>query len=131
MQNAARLLNAVVEMGVLDDLKVSLDGVAASDKADAGVLKAIDKLTESLEVLKSKWLGVPDTDAFYFYLAIRCTEMILDEMADRLKNAERSGGGSKAAEDSLAVLAPMRDLLGAAGKLSITPSSIGAVLDCT
>ena len=110
---------------------VYLNKMEASGEVDMSILEVIDNLREFLATLKSKWLDAPNTDAFYFYLAIRCTEMILDKMDRRFRNAARLGDNPKVAKDSLAVLAPIRDLLAAASARSISESSINDVLDCT
>ena len=116
---------------LLNDMEVCLNKMEDSGEIDMSILEVIDKLREYLAALKSKWLDVSNTDAFYFYLAIRCTEMILDKMDRRFRNATQLGDNPKVSKDSLAVLIPMRDLFVAASARSISESSINAVLDCT
>ena len=116
---------------IVDEIEASLNAMEASGKVDLGVLKIIDKLRKPLAAIKSRWLREPDTDGFYFYHAVRSTELILDRMVDRFKNAARAGDNPKVAEDSLAVMDPMRDLMGVVDADSITDGSINSVLDRT
>ena len=115
----------------MDEIEASLNNMEKSGKVDVGVLKSVGKLRKSLAVLKSKWLDESDTDAFYFYHAIYSTEMILDRMDERFKNAVQAGDNPKIAEDSLAVMGPMRDLLDAVDADHISERTIDTVLEST
>lgn len=114
--------------GVMDDWEALLNNI--DERADTGVPKT-DKLRMMLAEQKSKWLRESNSDAFYFYYAVRSTEMILDKMDERFKNAASAGDIAKAAKDSSAVVRPMRDLLDALDADHMSEKTIDVVLDRT
>ena len=117
--------------GTLDEIKASLVKMEESGKADMGVLGSLDELEKKLAKLKARWVAEPDSDGFYFYLAAHSTEMILGRMRERFENAVQVGNDPKIASDSLTVLEPMNDLLGAASASAIDERSIDTVLGRT
>ena len=96
-----------------------------------GVLKIVDKLRSSLAKQKSKWTHKSNSDAFYFYYALRSIEMILDKMEEHFKNAVKVGDNPNIAKDSLMVMQPMRDLLDAVEVDHISEKTIDVVLERT
>lgn len=115
---------------IMDEIEVSLNNMEKSGKVDVGVLDSVGKLRKSLVASKSRWLREPNTDGFYFYYAVHSTEMILDRMNDRFKNA-KVGDNPKITRDSLAVLPSIRRLLDAINTDRISERSIDVVIDRT
>ena len=115
-------------------MKEAMDSIEAAlnmkGSGKAGVPKT-DELRAVLAGQKSKWLGELDSDAFYFYHAVRSTEMILDKMDDRFKNAASEDDIANTAKDALAVVRPMRDLLDALDANHISEETIDTVLERT
>ena len=88
-------------------------------------------MRDLLNDIKSKWLEVEDSDGFYFYQAARNTKLILDRIEHRFKNSQEANDNPKIAEESLALLPIIDDILEITQTYRISEDSINNVLDRT
>ncbi len=100
-------------------------------KVDLVILGSLSKLRELLKGIKSRWLEVEDSDGFYFYQAVRNTELILGKMESRFQNSQKANDNPKIAEDSLILLPAIDRILEIIQSYRVNEHLINEVLNRT
>ena len=116
---------------IFQDINDSLNHMEDTGKVDMSILNNLEKLEQILRTIKTKWLEYPNTDAFYFYQAIRNVELILGKMKERFKNSKIKNDNPKIARDSLILMPVIVDVLQMAQTSTISDASINNILKKT
>ena len=116
---------------IVQEIRDSLNRMEDTGKVDMSILNSLEKLRQLVYKIQSKWLEHPNTDAFYFYQAVRNIELIVGMMEDRFKNSKETNDNPKVAKDSLIMMPIISDILHMTEKCKISDSSINEILDKT
>lgn len=104
-------MNDKLNKPIFQEINDSLNRMEDTGKVDMSILDSLEKLERILRKIKTKWLGHSNTDAFYFYQAMKNVELILGKMKERFKNSKIKNDNPKIAKDSLTLMPVIDDIL--------------------
>lgn len=109
-------------------MRRKLDEMERSGAVDMSILGIIARARAAADRIKAKWIGIDDTDGFYFYQGAASADLVLSQMEKRFKKSQDAGDNPKIASDSLRVIPLIDRALDAAQADAINKRTIDRVL---
>lgn len=89
---------------ILEDIKDHAQRMEDSGEVDLSILEKIKTLKTKVIEMKDKWVRYDNSDGFYFYLAVRNVELVLDKMEERFNKASENKDNPQIAVDTMTIL---------------------------
>ena len=116
---------------LLEKMSHELCKMKETGEVDLGFLSRVDGFRHHIDKVKARWLENSNTEGFYFYMAARNMELMLDRVQERFQGAEKAHDDPAVAPDTLALLPEFDKTLDLLAHDEITPESVDAILDRT
>ena len=116
---------------LLERMSHELCKMEETGEVDMGFLSHVTEFRHHIDKVKARWLENDDSDGFYFYMAARNIELMLDRVQERFQGAEKAHDNPAVAPDTLALLPEFDKTLDLLAHDEITPESIDTILDRT
>ena len=116
---------------LLERMNSALYKMEETGEIDPGFLSHIAEFRHHIDKVKAHWLENSNPERFYFYMAARNTELMLDRIQERFQEAGKAHDNPAVALDTLALLPEFDKTLDLLAHDEITPESIDTILDRT
>ena len=116
---------------LLERMSHELCKMEETGEVDMGFLSHVTEFRHHIDKVKARWLENDDSDGFYFYMAARNMELMLDRVQERFQGAGKAHDDPAVALDTLALLPEFDKTLDLLAHDEITPESIDTILDRT
>ena len=116
---------------LLERMNFALYKMEETGEIDLGFLSHVTEFRHHIDKVKARWLENSNTEGFYFYMAARNMELMLDRVQERFQEAEKAHDNPAVAPDTLALLPEFDKTLDLLAHDEITPESIDTILERT